>query len=125
MKEKEIIVFLDGVSRTIMGVKVADNDTTVTVENPVIVNAMPNESGQMSLQLFPCFFREVLEDQNQVMEFEYRKSEITATNITQVNKQIQMQYAMLFKAVPTTVDMDTSSDKVVDLFSEEAGNEQG
>lgn len=123
MKDKELIVFLDGVSRTIAGVKVADNDTTITVENPVIVNAMPNQHGQMSLQLIPVFFREILEDQNQTCTFDYSKSEITSTNITKLNKQIEMQYATLFAEVPTVVDTNEDTDKVVDLFKKEEGNE--
>jgi hypothetical protein len=122
MENKEIIVFLDGVSRTIAGVKVADNDTTITVENPVIVNAMPNQQGQMSLQLIPVFFREILEDQNQTCTFDYSKSEITTTNITKLNKQIEMQYAMLFKEVPVVVDTDEDADNVIELFDGEKNN---
>lgn len=122
MENKEIIVFLDGVSRTIAGVKVADNGTRITVENPVIVNAMPNQQGQMSLQLIPVFFREILEDQNQTCEFEFSKSDITTTNISKLNKQIEMQYAMLFKEIPTIVDTEEDAENVIDLFKEE-GNE--
>lgn len=116
MKDKELIVFLDGVSRTIAGVKVSDTDTTITVENPVIVNTLPNKAGQMSLQLIPVFFREILGDQNQTCTFEYSKSNITLTNITKLNKQIEMQYAVLFTEVPTVVDTAEDTDKVVDLF---------
>ena len=123
MENKEIIVFLDGVSRTIAGVKVADNGTTITVENPVIINAMPNAKGQMSLQLIPVFFREILEDQNQNCVFEYVKSEITTSNITKLNKQIEMQYAMLFKEVPKVVDTDEDTDTVINLFNEGSDNE--
>ena len=122
MEKKEIIVFLDGVSRTIAGVKVADNDNTITVENPVIVNAMPNQQGQMSLQLIPVFFREILEDQNQTCTFDYAKAEITTTNITKLNKQIELQYAMLFKEVPTVVDTDEDADNVIELFDGEKNN---
>ncbi len=100
--KNEIIVFLDGVSRTIAGVKIADSDTTITVENPVIVNAMPNQDGQMTLQLIPVFFREVLEDQNQVCEFEYQKTQITQTNISDMNPRYALREAARIGSTPGT-----------------------
>ena len=124
MENKEIVVFLDSVSRTIAGVKKGESDTTVTIENPVIVNAMPNQQGQMSLQLIPVFFREILSDKNQDCSFEYNKGEITQTNITELDKQIEMQYALLFKPVPVELDTDAEDgEKVVDLFGDQKDGE--
>ena len=118
MENKEIVVLLDGVSRTIAGYKDGETETTISVKNPVIVNAMPNQNGQMSLQLIPVFFREILEDKNQECVFEYNKSDVTQTNITNLDAQIVMQYAVLFKDIPTEV-LGETDDTVVDLFEGE------
>ena len=119
MENKEIIVFLDSVSRTLAGVKVSETETTISVENPVIVNAMPNQNSQMSLQLIPVFFREILDDKNQECIFEYQKESIVTSNITNLDKNIEAQYAMLFQPVPVELDENNADgDNVVDLFEE-------
>jgi len=123
MSNKNIVVFTDSVCRTIAGVKLSETETTVTVENPVIVNAMPNDKGQMSLQLIPVFFREILLDKNQDCTFEYPKGSITQTNITELDKQIEMQYALLFKPVPVELDTAETDGKVVDLFGDNKDGE--
>lgn len=119
MEKIELIVLLDSVSRTIAGVKVSENDETITVKNPVIVSAMPNQQGQMSLQLIPVFFREILEDKNQDCVFDYAKNAITTTNITSLESAIVVQYNALFQTFANVVDAEAGSeDKVVDLFEE-------
>jgi hypothetical protein len=118
---EEMIVYVDSVGRKFLAVKVSDDDTTLTVKNPVIINAMPNQEGQMSLQLIPEFFREILEDQNQEIVFTYPKDMIVETNITKLAKQIEAQYLTLFKPVPTVIDNGATEGVVVDLFEEKAG----
>lgn len=116
---KDLVVFLDSVSRTIAGVCVGGCDQTISVENPVIVNAMPNPSGQMSLQLIPVFFREILEDKNQKCVFEYNRDTITVSDITELDKQIELQYAKLFEEVNLEVDTEEETgSNVIDLFGE-------
>ena len=124
MENKEMVVFLDSVSRTIAGVKVGETESTISVENPVIVNAIPNQQGQMSLQLIPVFFREVLADKNQDCTFEFNKGQITESNISNMDKQIEMQYAILFKPVPVELNTDVeSAGKTVDLFGDQKDGE--
>ena len=120
MENKKLVVLLDSVCRTIAGVGYCETDSTITIENPVIVNAMPNQSGQMSLQLIPVFFREILEDKNQDFRFTYNKDNITMSDITNLDPNIISQYTMLFQPVPEPVDTGVvSKDNVVDLFEEE------
>ena len=118
MESKDLVVFLDSVSRTLAGVKVGETDTTVSIENPVIVNAMPNQNGQMSLQLIPVFFREILADKNQEYVFEYQKNSIVTSNITNLDPNIEKQYAMLFQPIANEPEVAESSDTVIDLFGE-------
>lgn len=120
MSNKEIVVFLDGVSRTIAGVKIDESEATVTIQNPVIINAVPKQGGQMGLQLIPVFFREVLKDKNQDCEFTYHKSQITQTTITKLEDQIEAEYATLFRPIsePIEVTEEPSGAEVIDLFDE-------
>ena len=123
MESKDIVVFLDGVSRTLAGVKVSETPTTVSIENPVIVNAMPNQNGQMSLQLIPVFFREILDDKNQECIFEYQKDAIVTSNITKLDENIVAQYSNLFQPVPVEIDDNINGETVVDLFEEGSASE--
>ena len=126
MEEKEgMVIFLDGVSRTIGGRLVSEDDNTITLKNPVIVNAIPNQHGQMSLHLIPVFFREMLGDVNQVCEFTYNKNTITQSNIIALNKDIELQYEMLFQAMlDDTGASEEDNDTIVQLFdgNEDANN---
>lgn len=124
MENKEIVVFMDSVSRTLAGVKVSETETTVSIENPVIVNAMPNQNGQMSLQLIPVFFREILADKNQDCVFDYQKDAIVTSNITALDENIEKQYAMLFQPIPEELDTDEGdSNNVIDLFESDNNGE--
>lgn len=123
MESKDIEVFLDSVSRTLAGIKVGETETTISIENPVIVNAMPNQNGQMSLQLIPVFFREILGNKNQDCVFEYEKDSIVRSNIHSLDGNIEQQYSMLFQPVPTEVDPESGEDKTVDLFEEGSASE--
>jgi hypothetical protein len=123
MEEKNMVIFLDNVSRTIGGRLVSEDETTITLGNPVVINAIPNQQGQMSLHLIPVFFREMLDDINQVCEFTYNKENITKSNITSLNNEIERQYEILFQ--PMTEDVavvDDSSDTVVEMFDGEEKN---
>jgi len=120
MKDKKLVVLMDGVSRTIAGYLSSETETTITVENPVIVNAVPQQGGQMSLQLIPVFFREILEDKNQTLEFTYDKTAVIISNITALEPEIMTQYDALFTEyiqVPEeAVEAVEGESKVIDLF---------
>lgn len=118
MNEK-IVVILDSVNRTIAGDFESETVTTLTIKNPVIINAMPKQNGQMGLQLIPVFFREVLKDKNQACLFTYPKDKIVQTNIEKMEDQIEVEYRALFKEVPEIPYVESESEeKVVDLFGE-------
>jgi hypothetical protein len=127
MEEKEgMVIFLDGVSRTIGGKLVSEDDNTITLKNPVIVNAIPNQQGQMSLHLIPVFFREMLGDVNQVCEFTYNKDNITQSNITALNKEIEVQYGILFQTMSDNIEVvEEDEDTIVPLFEDDEGNNNG
>ncbi len=83
-EQKNIVTFLDGMERTIIGEQVSEDANTVDIQNPVVVNIVPQAdpntgrpTGQMALQLLPVFFREFLGDKEQPVVYSYSKARIT------------------------------------------------
>lgn len=124
MEEHKLVVLLDGVSRTIAGVKVSETDDVVVLQNPVVVNAVPTPEGQMSLQLIPLFFREILLEKNVPINYHYRRANITMTDIDALEPQIESQYADIFKDFPVAVSSPAEGEtsNVVELFPDEGNN---
>jgi len=82
-EQKNIVTFLDGMERTIIGEKINEDELTMEIQNPVVVNIVPQAdqsgrpNGQMALQLLPVFFREFLGDKEEPVVYSYNKSRIT------------------------------------------------
>jgi hypothetical protein len=52
-------VILDPIGRTILGEVAESSDSSISLKNPVILHIVPaDNSGKMSVQLLPLFFRE-------------------------------------------------------------------
>jgi hypothetical protein len=119
-------VFLDRVGRTVMGNLVDQSDQTILrVENPVVIIVGGDNTGKMSVQLFPLFFREFLGDKNSDVYFDFKKSDTTLTNIDAIDFRLQAQYNQMFSKNNTFVQQgeqppaeQQSKEKVVNLFDE-------
>lgn len=106
--EKNMVTFFDSVNRTIMAEEINNNGKCIVVRNPAIINVIPNKEGQMSAQIIPVFFREVLADINFDMDFKYQLDNITMTNIAELQADFVKQYDALFvPVVPKEVASDT------------------
>ena len=58
MSDKNLVVFVDNIGRTIVGEDVNSDDNAWTIKNPSIVHVQPNpQTGQMTVQLIPFFFK--------------------------------------------------------------------
>ena len=56
-----MITIIDQIGRVVIGNKVSETDTQLTINNPVIVYVNPNqETGQIQVQSFPYIFVEFL-----------------------------------------------------------------
>jgi hypothetical protein len=126
-----IVTFLDAVGRTIVGEGVADKntDTVIAVKNPVVLHVVPqDQSGRMSVQLLPIFFREFLADKTGDVIFFFKKSTITETSIEAFDFRLQSQYNQMFNPsnifVPpnaggvATGGATTPAGGVINLFDE-------
>lgn len=111
--EKEMVVFLDSVNRTIVAQKAPEQTKdTLTVINPAILSIAPRQGGQMVAQLIPVFFREPLADKNQKCVATYPLSSIATSNIVLDEKFIKEYDKLMAK-----LDIPTEPEKV-DLFGE-------
>lgn len=117
MKIKAII---DHVGHTIIGEVVEENDTTLTLRNPSILHAMPNQQNQLQVQLFPLIFKEFLagESKKSGAKFFYNKKRVIDTELELDDKLVQ-QYKMMFADAPAANTAAPSSDsEVIKLFDE-------
>jgi hypothetical protein len=94
-----LTTILDTVGRTLLGEVVADQttDSVLALKNPVVLNVVPqDQSGRMSVQLLPIFFREFLPDKTDDVTFFYKKANITETSIEAIDFRLQAQYSQMF-----------------------------
>jgi hypothetical protein len=97
-ENKKLVIFLDQVGRTIIGEDTETGGTShVKVRNPAVVNITPNpQTGQISLQLLPLFFREFLADLDEPTIWNYNKSSITTCDNLNLDFKFIAQYHQIF-----------------------------
>lgn len=88
-----MITFVDQIGRTVIGKLIEETDSTITVDNPVIIHVQPNpQTGQLQVQSFPYLFMEFINkdsrDQNQ---WTFYKSSIALSKVT-LDERIVTQY---------------------------------
>ena len=117
--DKEIIVFLDTIGRTVLGKLHSQDDNKLSVENPALVHIQPNpQTNQLQLQILPLFFKEFQADKTQSTVWHFNKSSITLTDSTTFSFQFIAQYEQLFAATPPQPAQPQSDADVVKLFDE-------
>lgn len=122
MSEKNLVTFFDTVGRTIIGEKIGEDDSSISIKNPAVVNIVEHQqvdptTGQamkkMALQLFPAFFREFLADKTEDMEYSYVKSNVTlCINNPTFDYKLAIQYDQLFASQPGNVTPVTQASPV-------------
>lgn len=123
---QHLTTFLDSLGRTIIAEAVADASTAthITVKNPVIVHIVPvGNSGQMTVQLLPVFFREFLADKTEDTTWHYNRNTITESEQIVFDFKLTAQYQQMFSKTNLVVPPDVSesaqpSPDVVKLFDE-------
>ena len=111
-----MFTFVDQIGRTVIGKLVEETDSTITVNNPVIIHVQPNpENGQLQVQSFPYLFVEFIDknsrDQNQWTFF---KSAIAISKVT-LDERIIAQYNNI-NTIPAP--QPESEPEVIKLFEE-------
>jgi hypothetical protein len=86
------VALIDHVGRNIIGKLVEETDTTITIENPVILHVQPQQSGQLEVQTFPVFFFEFIDKANRDKNaWTYTKSSVVTSNVI-LDERILSQY---------------------------------
>jgi hypothetical protein len=115
MKIKTII---DHVGHNILGELVEETDTKITLRNPAILIAQPNQNNQLQVQLFPVLFKEFLggKSKENGADFIYNKDRVVDTNI-ELDEKLEQQYVAMFSggAAPAA---KSSDNEVIKLFDE-------
>jgi len=113
-----ITVFINHVGQTILGETKAEDTNTLTVKNPAVLHVSPNQTGQLTVQLIPLFFKEFLQEKtrSEGAVFIFNKNAIVQST-AQLEPKIAEQYSRIF-APAAPVNAAKSSDQVIKLFDE-------
>tara|TARA_Y100000310_G_C20301583_1_gene632061 strand:+ start:135 stop:545 length:411 start_codon:yes stop_codon:yes gene_type:complete len=134
-KEKEIVAFVDGVGRVIVGRLASSTKTAIDVVNPAVVNIqIQQNTNQIAVQLLPFFFREFIAPavKDKGVTWTFQKTNIVMSPDLELEDNIQTQYKGIFEApegaevpsTPGTVTLPSEDVKgsaepeVVKLFDE-------
>lgn len=122
--KNKLVVFFDSVGRTVLGEEVENKSSNkiLTVKNPAVVHITPNpQTGQLTLQILPLFFKEFLADKNASTFWEYKRELITEAQDLVFDFKLQAQYQQLFNTNPAPAPSQPqgSSAEVIKLFDDE------
>ena len=123
---KKLVAFFDSVSRTIIGEEVSNTDKTLTVKDPAVLHLQPNpQTGQLSLQILPLFFKEFLADKSDDVVVEFAKCNITQVKEPVLDFKIIAQYEQIMSLASQpqpsqpVPGQQPSNEDVVKLFDDE------
>jgi hypothetical protein len=129
MADKNYITFIDNSGRAIFGVNSSETDTTVKVENPVMITVQQQQQGQMAVQLFPLFFQEFVVEKDDTKRknfFSWNKTSIAIGSDFEIEPKIVEQYERIVNPTLVAADQsapqsnnDINNKEVINLFDEE------
>lgn len=86
------ITIIDQIGRTIVGKFSSETETTLTINNPVILHVQPDQGGQIQVQSFPLFFFEFIEkDSRDKNNWTFTKASIVTSDVV-LDERIKSQY---------------------------------
>jgi hypothetical protein len=112
-----MITIIDQIGRVVIGKKVSETDTQLTLNNPVIVYVNPNqETGQIQVQSFPYIFVEFLDKDNRDKNnWTFTKSSIVISDVV-LDSAIINQYNNINSVRPQP---PAGEPEVIKLFSDD------
>jgi len=114
-EQKNTKVFIDHVGHTIVGEILASGDK-LKVKNPAILIASPNNSGQLTVQLVPVFFKEFVKTtvRDEGVVFNYDSSKIVMSEV-ELDERLLEQYINMFRP---TQRVESKEAPTIKLFDE-------
>ena len=124
MSDTNYITFIDNSGRSIFGVKTEESDSSLKVQNPVMILVQQQENGQMAVQLYPLFFAEFTQpdaNDKRYSFFTYPKNSIAIGTDFEIDPRIIEQYERIVnpQLVPTSAPPADGEPEVIKLFDEE------
>jgi len=116
----DINVFINHVGQTILAENVEEDKNVLKVKNPAILHVVPNQTGQLQVQLIPLFFREFIDnsDRNNGAVFNFNKSSVVTSEI-KLEPKIKEQYERIFAPVaPSATKNEGKGSPVIKLFDD-------
>ena len=75
--KNNIIMFIDNIGRQIFGEAIKENDDTIEVKNPCIINIVQDSNNKIAVQIFPLILFEIFDINNtKSYIFKFRKTDI-------------------------------------------------
>jgi len=111
MKETHTTL-LDQYGRTIIGKKIDETDTTLTLNNPVIMHIEQQQDGGFGMKLLPILFMELLDKEDRGRNnWTYQKSNVVVGDVA-----IDADFVSRYTAINTPpADNSASSPKIVKI----------
>ena len=100
-KLEDIVVFVDQLGRTVLAERSSDSKTVLEVKNPSVVHVTPNQqTGQISVQLIPYFFKEFAKGENtDATTWLFLKSNITMSKGLELDERLVSQYNNMYSVI--------------------------
>lgn len=121
MSDKNLTVFVDNIGRTVLGEVVNDSKTELVVKQPAILHVVPNQqTGQISVQLLPFFFKEFSTTDSKDVTWTFLKNQLTMSNGLKLDAKIIDQYDNMYSPIvnPNVAPAAGGDPKVVKLFDD-------
>ena len=100
MKQKHVVI-IDQIGRILLGVEVGQDESTLTLNNPIILHFQPAQNGQLELQVYPLFFFELLDKAKRTQNnWTFNKSSITTSDV-EVTPDILARYQQINTPPPS------------------------
>ena len=123
-----IRVYLDNISRLILGEFIGETENKWKVKNPLILHVQ-TVNGQINIQFFPIMFKEFQADKDEPTIWEIEKNNISLCENIVLDARLISQYKNIFapvKSLPpmmnTTPSMQTGTapppNTTIDLFDD-------
>jgi hypothetical protein len=117
-ENKNIIIFGDSAGRLLIGDKVNETETQVSVTQPHIVDIHPQEGGQMGIRFIPSSYLELFEDGGNGT-WDFPKSTHSFNNLV-VSEQAVALYVQILEVYEKTrmslnAEIQESADNVVSM----------
>jgi len=116
----DIKVIINHVGQTVIGKQVGESKTTLSLRDPAILHVVPNQSGQLQVQLIPLFFREFLTTSSKEgATFNFPLDKIVTTD-AELDARLISQYERIAAGTPASVPQQKSGGEtsVIKLFDE-------